>query len=49
MIFITKLTKPSKPFLGRRKPANRRLSGGETVVEPLTLLFCFASFEGFVT
>jgi hypothetical protein len=36
-------------FPGLGKPANWRLSGGDTVVEPLMFFFCFASFEGFVT
>jgi len=33
--------------LSLKKPANRRLSGGDTVVEPPHV--CFASFDGFVT
>jgi hypothetical protein len=32
LIFVTKLSKPSKPFCGFGKHANRLLPGGDTVV-----------------
>ena len=35
MLFVTKQTKPSKPFDRGGKHANRQLPCGDTVVEPL--------------
>jgi hypothetical protein len=46
-VFVTKLAKPSKPFVGVGKPANRLLPIGKAVAVPLKQEESFAMFCGF--